>query len=1005
MISYAQESNIIYSVENFFINEGLPVIRIYDINQDHQGLIWICTETGLYSFNGTDFEIQVDFGKINYYPNKLLFDNNQNLWLLKHKFLTSSEIRKDLSDLKVFSKELNEINLSSYINDSIKKSNNIYQSEDGNIICHLGQKIYEFDTILREIKLPIESNNFIHKNKDYIIVNDTSDAIILSRKSGQEVYRYKEKLLTKAIETGEDLLLQFSTGETTFFNEKRKNEKIQFNSISNSPFFSQTKDDNNIIWSISLREIKKYNLQSRSVVDFNKHNLFKSDSYFTSIFKDRQNIIWIGSNQGLYKIRAKKNNLFFSPKAIHHSTRAILPLFKNQFFISTYNGDYLYNLEKDSSKRISDTNIKYSAIKNETHYFTINKFHHLQKVKINNHELDSEIKIELEKADLSNPGVILKNKTNKHLLKLANNILSFDDNLNTTIIYQDDNCQFRNIQKIDDKFFLSTTQGVKIFNEHFELEKTFLEKYIIKLVHRDLVFPDLLWLSTPSFLIRLNTKTSETKFYDRKYGFINSNFTSIKEDNYGKLWLSSYAGLYRFDKNTEEIKAYLVEDGITNNEFNNYSSIVMDDGRFVFGGISGITIVNTEEKEEENIQISNIEIYECQKISAKEKVDITKSVNKSRQIKIYEKDVVTNFKFAHLSFDNLKSKVYQYRILDLKEKDTIVPWLNLYSNELQLGKMPYGKYSLEFQAISRLGVRLSNINRIELIYLQPYMKTNLFRLLSVLFLIGFVYFIIHIRSQSLMQQKLELEKEVSLRTLQIIKQKEELEQINSTKDKLFSILAHDLKSPLITLKNISGKINYLINKNQPDRILDIGKTIEDKVSNLNIFLDNLLNWSLQQRGHISYNPETISINNIIHDVLNIYDDRIKEKNLNINTNISKEASCYADRNSMHSVMRNIISNAIKYSPINEHILIEFEPGSTYNVVSVKDQGKGINQKTIDSLYKNEKIKSEKGTNGEKGTGLGLSITKELIELNKGHIKFLTNTKGGTIVQIHLPSKS
>jgi len=247
-----------------------------------------------------------------------------------------------------------------------------------------------------------------------------------------------------------------------------------------------------------------------------------------------------------------------------------------------------------------------------------------------------------------------------------------------------------------------------------------------------------------------------------------------------------------------------------------------------------------------------------------------------------------------------------------------------------------------------------------------------------------------------------LEAEVEERTQQIQKQKQELENINSTKDKLFSILAHDLKSPLITLNNISGKINYLIKKNQPDRIIEIGKTIEDKVSNLTVFLDNLLNWALQQRGHFNYTPQNLSIQNITDEIVELYDDLITEKEIIIEQDIPVDSSCYADENSIKTVVRNIIHNAIKYSPNQSTINIKYTKGSEYNTLAISDMGAGIPKAIIEAVHKKEYVKNTPGTNGEKGTGLGFLISKELMDLNKGKMVFLANKNRGTIVELLFP---
>lgn len=999
---HGQARPLSYSVENFFINEGLPVIRIYDITQDREGQIWLCTETGLFSFNGIEFEMKLDFGELNYFPNNILFDNNDKVWLINYKHSYSRNANNQVLGLQIYSKEFENVDPKTYVGEPIINATNLDQNENGILFFQDRLDTFAFDTTLTRLPKQKPAQNYIYIDDQIKIQRDSVQTKILNTKSDLVIGTFENQSDYYLQRINDKLFFQHYNGELTIYDYKNEQIESISNTFDNSIFFKHMVDQNGVVWSISVNVLRKIDLANKTEEYF-KEDYFKVSSFLTSIFIDREENIWIGSNQGLYKLSYTKNKQFDGSIPLGKSTRAILELNPEELFISTYDGNLIYNLTSKKIDTILYDGTRFTAYKKGAYYYTCTDLK-ISKTRLSDHKIIKEVTFELEADYPDNPPVILSNLKGKLILKQSHSIRSFDEALNLKVLYKNDNCSFQNLKIIDGKYFLSTNKGLKILNDDFEEETTYLPKYDIKDVHQDLNNSSILWLTTSSYLIQFDLKTKKKQIYDSEFGFINSIFTTIKEDDFGNLWLPSFAGLNKFNKKTEEIKVYLVGDGISNNEFNNYSTTTLSNRGFVFGGITGLTFVNSNISEIENSTNPKVTVSECIKINSDTEIDITQKVNKEKKIVLEETDVLTNIKFSHFSYSKLSSKVFRYRILKTSENDTIVPWVNLRSNALQLGKIPYGDYELEVQAISRSGDILSDINRIHLEYDTPFMRTNLFKGLAVFFLASFIYFIIHIRSQSLIQQKLALEKEVNLRTIQIQNQKEELEKINNTKDKLFSILAHDLKSPLITLKNISGKINYLIEKNQPERISEIGKTIEDKVSNLSIFLDNLLNWSLQHRGHLTYNPINVNLHELTQDILKIYEDQIVEKNLKLVNKIPLNADCFADKNSIHAVVRNLISNSIKYSPIGKEITLNCELGKSHQIYSIHDNGKGIDQKVINSLYNDENIESEKGTKGEVGTGLGLLISKELVELNKGHIKFLSNSNQGTKVEVHLPIK-
>ena len=218
-----------------------------------------------------------------------------------------------------------------------------------------------------------------------------------------------------------------------------------------------------------------------------------------------------------------------------------------------------------------------------------------------------------------------------------------------------------------------------------------------------------------------------------------------------------------------------------------------------------------------------------------------------------------------------------------------------------------------------------------------------------------------------------------------------LKEANETKDKFFSIIAHDLRNPvggirnmLEILKNNGGQLG----EDEMKQIIDITYSASVRTSQL---LENLLEWASIQKGKIDYLPMMYSlydtVNNAIQDVKVCAD----KKNISINHNVDKSQVLFFDKNLMNTIIRNLLSNAVKYSPENSSIKLNAARlkdelhNTDWVQVSVVDKGVGMEDEVLDNLFKVDKVKSVPGTNKEKGTGLGLILCKEFVEKHGGKI--------------------
>ena len=234
-------------------------------------------------------------------------------------------------------------------------------------------------------------------------------------------------------------------------------------------------------------------------------------------------------------------------------------------------------------------------------------------------------------------------------------------------------------------------------------------------------------------------------------------------------------------------------------------------------------------------------------------------------------------------------------------------------------------------------------------------------------------------------------------------QKEQLETLNHTKDRIFAIIGHDLRKPAASFRGISKKVKYLI-QNQDFATLDkFGLQIEEDAHALSKLTDNLLSWALTQRDVMPYNPATLQVDYFVADIKAIFKTPAHEKSIQIVNNVPKGVTVFADANALSTILTNLVDNAIKYTPEGGQIRIEaLEDVNNQLKIRVADTGIGMEKDKINDLFLLKKDKSEDGTSGEKGTGLGLHLVKELVKLNNGIISVVSEIGKGTSFDILLP---
>ncbi|MBA2330622.1 MAG: sensor histidine kinase [Flavisolibacter sp.] len=272
------------------------------------------------------------------------------------------------------------------------------------------------------------------------------------------------------------------------------------------------------------------------------------------------------------------------------------------------------------------------------------------------------------------------------------------------------------------------------------------------------------------------------------------------------------------------------------------------------------------------------------------------------------------------------------------------------------------------------------------------------------------------KKQLIEQQKTELESRVHQQTLDLKQQNAQLEstinqlkhseikltQLNQLKDKFFSIISHDLRNPLATMQSTLKLITEHHNKLNEEEKQKLVIEAQASLDNLNQLLYNLLQWSQSQMNLLEFKPEKIKIKSIIEDAVKVSHLNAHMKNIKILVAVDETSYAYADKNMIEFVVRNLISNAIKFSHRNHDVYVTAFKKNNIITIEVKDSGIGLSESKMKKLIDTNSTITKRGTEKEKGSGLGLLISKEFIEKNNGKLSIQSVAGKGSCFSFTIP---
>ena len=509
---------------------------------------------------------------------------------------------------------------------------------------------------------------------------------------------------------------------------------------------------------------------------------------------------------------------------------------------------------------------------------------------------------------------------------------------------------------------------------------------------------DIIWVGTNEGLNALDPTTGAIDFYGMANGLPNDVIYGILPDENENLWLSTNHGICCFNPKTKKCRNFDVHDGLQSNEFNGGAFHKGHSGYLYFGGVYGLNMILPDDISRN--QTVNTPVITRLEVLGK-KVDVLPATMEQAQIQESDSLLVMS---QHISYcDNVEldykqrffsieysgmnhlfpeKTAYAYQLYPLDKK-----WHQAHHrNYVSYANVKPGKYIFRIKSTNADGQWTKTPTQLHITIHPPFWLTYWFmglELLIILILAIFIHrYLVKIKTNKLLQlQNIQI-KEANHR---LIESETRLTEMNATKDKFFSIISHDLKNPFTSLMSISDVLvtNY-DESDEEDRKLCLTR-IDSSVKQIYALLENLLTWSRSQRGKICFHQKPFDLSTLISENANLYRLAAEKKNIRIKVNSPENIVAIGDRDTINTVIRNLMGNALKFTPMGGTIQLNTEDNKDNWKISVIDSGIGISEENLSKLFCiDQKVRTE-GTAGEKGTGLGLIICKEFIGKNGGEI--------------------
>lgn len=1018
-----------FEIHEYGVREGLSIELTKSIVQDTFGFMWIATDGGVSRFDGYNFTSYNKIPEISF-AKQIIKLKNGKLILISDLAVFEIDPSLDSASIKMIIRGDRE-QRPGYI----WYPKNVFEAKDGSLFFAEGNAIVRYNNgKLKRFLLDSSDISFDFFRAHYFTEFETGDLIVTTYAGGFYRFDSKTEKLIKVTKTTDlrniaavyylgngRFLIGSSKGihDITLKRIKEDNREYQIESakklIDNMSISHFIIKDQRLVFSTWEHGLFSIDTSGGSL-NYNNYEEI-GDAKIYSLYQSSDGSVWCSTERGILLL---SKSLFeqVDPRNIKQYIQDIISLRDDKLMVS--DGSNVYQLEKtpagfESTNILSVPNfIVISLLRFKTGILaaqTNGKLTYLD---------DSGEKSEIK---LAHRGIFIKymsygvDKDVWLIVEGSKEIINLNPDLSYKR-YDVSNLPIENYSTIfsnqkGEIFAAGTASDVRIikFNKlidkfellNLDLKIKFKSKVTINDIDFDKYGNPLLATSQGVLLVQNNSVTPLTPF------LMGMEARSLSVDNVNSIyWVGSTDGLYKYDG--QSVYHFDEISGLPSKTIGTRTLTIDKEGQIWVGTANGLAVMGGLSKKQTTsvpkIILRNLHISKT-------------FTNYSQDIEFVESHdwVLTAFNSNYPS----RSILFQYRL----DEDTSWHPMNN-QNIFKLDELDPGSYKIEIRARQQGNHTWSPPTVLEFTIVPLWYKRWWAIILWAVCLFLLIYFIIRFNTRRLEAENLALENLVEVRTIEITVQNKELaaakiemEQkntelesllnelraLNATKDKMFSIISHDLKNPFTSIIGFASILEDEFETLTNDEKVEFVNKIYNTSTRTYDLLENLLNWSRSQTGRIVINKTKFNLKEMIDSTVDLISDSARTKSITIFNHVNDKTELFADYDTINTVMRNLITNAIKFSMPGETVEVNAEKSDEFTIISVVDHGIGMTKDTINKLFRTDIFHSTSGTNAERGTGLGLILCKEFVEKNGGKIEVQSEPHNGSTFKVFLPIHS
>ncbi|MCQ2189339.1 MAG: response regulator [Paludibacteraceae bacterium] len=989
--------------DHYSTKDGLSCDLVYAITQDANGFIWAATEYGLNRLDGTQIKVYTNDSHPSIYRNDIRCLN-----VLSDGTMIMGGTPGLALSYDAKADTFRQIQFDELQHPDSKTIINLERLSDGRDYALTSNGLYRFD----ENELSASGFSLTNYTVDRMILSayiDKASRYWLGSFDGIKIYSSGGKILETYALDGKDvassiievdkshILVGSNIGNLWFFTLDKNNKivetkiiKTDFRNIS-----SMIKDKDGMIWigtwGHGLWCMDKH-FRLEEIINQEDKNAFHK---VQSLYEDRDGNIWIGSQEnGLWCCR--KN---FANRALHSSKfgfpNAIVSCFYEASDGSFYVGSDGYGMYQRNSGN------------NTWRHWEVGNGLKCNNVLAFEETADRGMLIATWSGGVSS---LQKNAFSSVFFNGINNPITSTKHVKKTkngetwVLTQGDGVYVETAPDKWKKLVFKCDRGEDNWTDYFVEDgdvKWLITSFgIWRCDAKDTVSYPLKKNSIDYFTFYHGTCDKDGNFYatsnhgivrfsadGKEYKLLEylpkGNYVSICIDKNNTIWCAGSPGIIQVDP-IQETYHTLPFNSLNHNAtyFSQRAVYIGKDGNIYWGCSDGFLYFNPDSIN----QISNIDYLAWGDLHTD---NHTQRIN-GEDITIDQGTNQVSITFDLLNLSGINDIQCHYRINSLGNG-----WQPLGSSrEIKLNYIPAGDYILEVEAYRNNSADKASTISIKLHVLPPWWQTTWFKIIISCLISSAIAMLIYARMRSMKQREEELERLVDNRTSDLMNTMKE-------KDRLVSIIAHDLKNPMFSivrgLEILSDKTEGKI----PEKEHMMLNTIQSSATNLQKELLQLLEWSASHQSTVQYSPKDVNLRLLLDDVIALLKGPIEDKLISIQINDEMNKCANVDERLIATVMRNLIDNAIKFTPKRGFIKLSLYEDNNQAIFTVQDSGVGMDKETLDKL-RSGAATSTRGTDNEIGTGLGFRMCSEFVAKNNGTIHIDSEKDKGTSITICLP---